>query len=426
VSNVRIEFSDKTKKIVAGRSGYICSYPECQALTIGPARENDGISNTGEAAHIYSAAKKGPRGQASLTEAQLKSVANAIWLCGTHATMVDNNRGTAYPPAVLVSYKGLHEASIARRHRGIHAPLGWFQELLIIEGPLFNTPAKIQFGQLTFLAGGNATGKSALWEWLAGISDPTWALRRWRRTGRADVPPLRFEVTYFNPAKNTVGVQILESGKISFHLNNQEVPFNPISTRFIVVSEAKGNRLAEHEREAWNTWSDLQRISSALHIDVTAIENILPQVGGDARSVQRIWIEESRERDADPDDDHTRRSELMVKLKWHGFYLPFFQLSSSEQAHVLVELGIALASFSAHYVPTVLVLENFWVFDETGKAEWIQYFSPASSSGNHLFQTIIEIGTHNGELDRALEPSWEWVSLVGSGPVVEIRQFGAG
>jgi hypothetical protein len=417
---VRINFSQKTKSIVAGRSGYLCSYPGCPTpLTIGPAREDDGVSKTGEVAHIYSAAKEGPRGQGNLTKAQLKSVENAIWLCAYHATLVDTNRGTYYPPAVLVSYKGLHEASIARKHRGIYAPLGWLHELRITGGSLFKTPAKIRFGQVSFLAGGNESGRSSLCEWLTAISDPTWGLRRWRNR-YGDDQPLCFEVTLFNPAKITVGVQVLESAKIRFHLNGQEVPFNPISTRFFTITEVNKGRVADHEKEAWNTWSDLQRISSAIHIDATALENILPDVGNVERSVQKIWIEEPQQVSSEMSDGDISRSQLMVKLKHQGFSLHFSQLSSSEQALVLIEIGIALASFSANYVPTVLVLDGFSVFDDRRRAEWVDYFS----SANHLFQTIIEVVSEGGKLDLHLRPSWQAVSLVGSHRFVEIHQFG--
>ena len=416
---VRINFSAKTKKIVAGRSGYLCSFPGCSALTIGPAMKGDGISATGEAAHIYSAAKEGPRGQGNLTEAQLESAENAIWLCATHATEVDNNRGNDYPPAVLVSLKGLHEASILRKHQGIHAPLGWLHEISITSGSLFKTPAKIQFGQVTFIAGGNASGRSSLCEWLTAISDPTWGLRRWRNT-YGDNQPISFEVTLFNPSKVTVGVEILDSAKIGFHLNGQKVPFNPISTRCFTIAEVNRGSVADHEKDAWDTWSDVQRISSAIHIDATALENILPDVGHIERSVQKVWTEEPQQVSSEMSDDETPRSQLMVQLKHLRFNLSFSQISHSEKALVLIEIGIALASFSANYAPTVLVLDLFSLFDKNHRAEWVKYFS----SANHLFQTIIEVACKDGKLDLPLQPSWQVVSLVGMCSDIEIHQFG--
>jgi hypothetical protein len=143
-------------------------------------------------------------------------------------------------------------------------------------------------------------------------------------------------------------------------------------------------------------------------------------VGNVERSVQKIWIEEPQQVSSEMSDGDISRSQLMVKLKHQGFSLHFSQLSSSEQALVLIEIGIALASFSANYVPTVLVLDGFSVFDDRRRAEWVDYFS----SANHLFQTIIEVVSEGGKLDLHLRPSWQAVSLVGSHRFVEIHQFG--
>lgn len=419
--STRINFSEKTRRIVAGRSGYTCSYPGCEALTIGPAKGSEDVSRTGVAAHIYSAAPKGPRGQGILTEEQLKSPENAIWLCSTHSTMIDQNRGTAYPPAVLVSYKTLHEAAIARKHRGIHAPLGWLHELRIKSGPLFRTPASIRFGQLTFLAGANASGRSSVCEWITAISDPGWGLRRWRNTYGKD-ESLSFEVTVFTPTKFVVGIQIVDSSKIRFELNGEPIPYNPIPARVITITDVEKAGIADHEKMAWENWSDLRRISAAIHIDEISIENILPQVGASDRIVQQMWVEMDTKPEYESDEDFAPRELLMVKLKHHNFNLSFFQLSSSEKALVLIELGIALASFSAHYIPTVLVLDLFSLFDQFHRTELVARIS----SSEYLFQTIIEVGSEDGSVDFQIKPSWEIASLIGSRRDVQVFQLGAG
>jgi hypothetical protein len=417
----RINFSEKTKQVVAGRSGYSCSYPGCETLTIGPAKDNEEVSRTGVAAHIYSAAPKGPRGQGLLTEPQLRSPDNAIWLCPTHSTLIDKNRGTAYPPAVLVSYKALHEAAIARRHRGLHAPLGWLHELRITGGPLFRTPASIHFGQLTFLAGANASGRSSVCEWITAISDPAWGLRRWRNTHGYN-EPVSFEATVFTPTKFVVGIHVADSSRIRFELNGEPIPYNPIPTRVITIIDFERARIEDHERAAWENWSDLRRISAALHIDEVSLENILPQTGADARIVQKVWTEMDTKTDDESDEDYVPRELLKVKLRHHGFSLSFLQLSTSEKALVLIELGIALASFSAQYVPTVLVLDSFSLFDQFNRAELVARIG----SSECLFQTIIEVGSEDGNVKFPIKPTWEVVSFVGTLRDVQVYQLGAG
>ncbi len=81
----------------------------------------------GKAAHIHSAAEGGPRGAGGLSPEERRSTANAIWLCSDHADLVDKNRGTDYPPGLLISYKDMHEARVARELGGVFESLGWVE-----------------------------------------------------------------------------------------------------------------------------------------------------------------------------------------------------------------------------------------------------------------------------------------------------------
>ena len=80
--------------------------PKCGKLTTGPALEARNKSvTTEEAAHIYSAAKsgRGPRGTGGLSEIELKSLSNAIWLCADHVTLIDQHGGSNFTPDILHS-----------------------------------------------------------------------------------------------------------------------------------------------------------------------------------------------------------------------------------------------------------------------------------------------------------------------------------
>jgi len=58
----RDDFTERTKRLVAGRVGYRCSFPDCPNVTIGPSMENTKkVSKIGVAAHICAAAPGGPR-----------------------------------------------------------------------------------------------------------------------------------------------------------------------------------------------------------------------------------------------------------------------------------------------------------------------------------------------------------------------------
>lgn len=258
-------------------------------------------------------------------------------------------------------------------------------------------------------------------EWITAISDPGWGLRRWRNTYGKD-EPLSFEATLFTPTKFVVGIHVEDSSKIRFELNGEPIPYNPISIRVITIIDVEKARIADHEKTVWESWSDLRRISSAIHIDEISIENILPQVGAGERTVQRVWVEMDTKSEYESDEDFSPRELLMVKLKHHNFNLSFFQLSSSEKALVLIELGIALASFYAQYTPTVLVLDLFSLFDQFHRTELVARIS----SSEYLFQTIIEVGAKDGQVDFQIKPSWEIATLVGSSRDVQVFQLGAG
>ncbi len=90
--NNRDDFSENTKRRVACRVGYRCSFPGCNRPTVGPSFErNDKISSIGEAAHICAAAPGGPRYDSSMTAEERKGIDNCIWLCNVHAKLIDTD-----------------------------------------------------------------------------------------------------------------------------------------------------------------------------------------------------------------------------------------------------------------------------------------------------------------------------------------------
>lgn len=110
----RIDFSTKTKQIIAGRAGYRCSFPGCNKILIGPGKNNDDIVCIGECAHIFSAANGGPRGKDYLTDEKIQSAENGIYLCRNHHKIIDSNSGNQYSTNTLLSFKAQHETFIAR------------------------------------------------------------------------------------------------------------------------------------------------------------------------------------------------------------------------------------------------------------------------------------------------------------------------
>ncbi len=108
---MRDEFTKPTKTALAKRTGYLCSYPGCCAVTVGPSDEDStATSSTGEAAHICAAS--GGRGArryvAVLSPEYRSSIDNGIWCCKTHAKLIDTDEVT-YTIGMLRQWRLLAE-----------------------------------------------------------------------------------------------------------------------------------------------------------------------------------------------------------------------------------------------------------------------------------------------------------------------------
>ncbi len=101
----RDDFKKSTIDRAASRVGYRCSYPGCLNATIGASMEsNTSISTLGVGAHICAAAKGGPRYDENMTVDERRSIDNCIWLCQTHAKLIDTDVET-YTVEVLKNWK---------------------------------------------------------------------------------------------------------------------------------------------------------------------------------------------------------------------------------------------------------------------------------------------------------------------------------
>lgn len=85
------DFTDAVKKALAARVGYLCSNPDCRALTSGPQEDPAKAINVGVAAHITAASPGGPRYDSTLLPEERSAPLNGIWLCQNCAKLIDND-----------------------------------------------------------------------------------------------------------------------------------------------------------------------------------------------------------------------------------------------------------------------------------------------------------------------------------------------
>lgn len=388
----RIDFSPQTKRLVADRAGYRCSYPTCNRITVGPGASVTEVSTSGTAAHIYSASSAGPRGQGGLTDDELKQPTNAIWLCATHARLIDNNRGDKYPPELLLSYKQLQEARVAREQEGLYTPLGWLFSMRIEASPLFVRGAEFSLSKLTVLLGANGTGKTATCEWIRGLFD-TPKLQRWRKPDT----PIKYALRYFCPDEMNIGLSIDEQGGLRYSLNGRSIPFNPVQYHIIFPRT--------EPRRCYLPGDDVNYFSDVFSIDESLIEQIASEVNLFPHAKAKNLRFES--------EDGRRRLHLDLDGTVPG--LPFAALSGREQETVLLEFATAMARVSGRHAPTLLILDGFISIFFSG---WFDYFSHHFLDPENQFQTLLTVPQTDLDLDSLRWNGWEVVQLADRPPEV--------
>lgn len=382
----RIEFSNATKSIIAGRAGYRCSMPACRAVTIGPGHTAQEVALTGVACHIFSARARGPRGQGGLSPKQLSNATNGIWMCQNHGRLVDTNDGGAYPASLLISLRNLHEAWVIREQGGISGQFGWIQQIEIFENPLFISPSIIRLGKVTVIIGANGTGKTALCEWLIGATDPT-PLRRWFDPRQH----LRYRVTYYAPFEHQVLIEN-QYEEVLYSIDGRAVPYNPLPFRVVTLSAPSPD---------WKKKTDLGQIAELLHIDKVIVRNLL----GRRDPTNRIY------KNAKIEATETVRLDVngtAPGLRWRS-------LSAGEQVIVAIEIAIIMAKFMSQYYPTMLILD--WGISKMDCYGLPQVANRLSSS-EIKFQSIIATFEREG----MIWDGWQKARFNGSPPNVAIGQ----
>lgn len=113
----RIEFSAPVKRALAERAGFRCSFPECNAPTIGPSEEAPtAVNRSGTACHIYAAsdgrgARRVPQG---MEDEDRGSIDNGIWMCARHGDLIDGDE-ERYPAEMLIAWRALAESKAKLR-----------------------------------------------------------------------------------------------------------------------------------------------------------------------------------------------------------------------------------------------------------------------------------------------------------------------
>ena len=87
-----MSITDKTRKVLWGRSGNLCAF--CKAHLVVDASALDSESVVGDECHIISGALNGPRHNPNVDQEAIDGLANLILLCRVHHKLVDDQPET--------------------------------------------------------------------------------------------------------------------------------------------------------------------------------------------------------------------------------------------------------------------------------------------------------------------------------------------
>ena len=375
-------------------------------MTIGPGGDPKSVSKLGHAAHIYSAAisGRGPRGNKKLTSAELKSPANAIWLCPYHANLIDKNNGTDYPAPKLHTYKDLHESLIAHELRGESIPFCWVDRVTIQSSPLFAEDTELSFSKLNLILGRNSVGKTALCEWIAGYSNATY-LERWRTIYPPYDRRLLAEMHYRDPHPHRIVVDFRQSNYPRYLLDNRKTASSAIPLKILYPNDLRSELKEQPD--------DLTALVSTMGLPMLEVRSLCNSLDDD------IFREVSFR-------EHDGRFYLNVSVQTvHGHVRDrtLRTLSGSEMCRFLVQLSMKAANMLASVSPTLLILDSaFWRLDEN----WLRQYAEVLSSPSNRFQTIATTHREGVDFEDVAWTGWQLIHLQGTPPRVSVSSGFAG
>jgi hypothetical protein len=104
----------KTRKMLWGRSGNCCAFPDCNKELVSDIDEtDDDVSILGEEAHIIAEESGGPRGSDEISVEQRNKYNNLILLCHDHHKIIDDHP-LKYTIEILREYKRKHESKVGQ------------------------------------------------------------------------------------------------------------------------------------------------------------------------------------------------------------------------------------------------------------------------------------------------------------------------
>lgn len=354
----RIDFSNKVRGLLFKRAGGMCSVPRCKNPTMGPFYRREEAINMGVACHIFSAAENGPRGRGGKDDEFIRSEKNGIWCCSYHADLIDKYHGIDYPSEVLFAWKDLAEARTIKKMNDIPSPLGWVDSIKLLKFPGLSHRS-VTLSRFTLLHGRNASGKTALMEMAASITNSKYAERfiDVRAPANGSVSP-RFcaEVSYTTVDTLSKDILLQVAGGGVSRLEGGVRGLLPPGDLEMVFSSSK-EQIRRFDED------DIDLFLRVLNVDKSALYSLVNS-GGESLFPCTLRFQQAQEYDDD-------MIELLPKTKQEGD--PYYELicsrdgrhdvsydcmSGSEQGRLLLDFLIRKAREICKQRLTILLIDG--------------------------------------------------------------------
>lgn len=141
MSNRNDEPLESQVRILFGKSGGKCSYPDCgDALVFASRSRGDLPRNVGKVAHICAASPGGPRYDPTMTREERRAESNLMLLCGSHHDAIDYQL-EFHTREWLTQAKLQHESTVARAIQYAMGSIGYGELELVCRGVSMTEPA---------------------------------------------------------------------------------------------------------------------------------------------------------------------------------------------------------------------------------------------------------------------------------------------
>ncbi|MDR0832935.1 MAG: AAA family ATPase [Candidatus Symbiothrix sp.] len=374
------DFDEKTKEIIAKRAGYRCSFPNCNKTLVGPGNTSDGIITIGECAHIFSAVLKGPRTDGGLSNEELKRIENGIYVCRNHHKIIDSkSKENKYTSDLLTQYKNRHEFLISAELGEYMYPLNWINNIKIA-GTNIRQELNINLGKVTLFTGDNSTGKSTIIEMLNSCFSQK-LFPRWNQ------PATEFslEVQLDNPVLSKFK-SVIKNNQLTYNIRGENNPFVPYDFFVLHLRDYKGRTKINVKKS-----DDIKQIATILGLDRNFVKSMLETTNVNSGLKTKSLKIQTKRKTPYPVD------KLIVIDKKRKIPFSFCQLSSSEQAELVLDIAISFAKEISKFKPILFLMDwvGIGICADTIIKPYIDYLQ----SQDAHFQSILVSANSRSQLD---------------------------